>query len=165
MAKKKKIAIYPGTFDPVTNGHLDVLQRASEIFDEVIVALAEKSSKNTLFSLHERIDLLRSVIVSRRFSCPVRIETFRGLVINFAVKSKAQTLVRGLRAISDFEFEFQMALMNRHQVKDIGTVFLMPDERYVYLSSSIIKEIARHKGKLTHFLDPVVIQALSKKFP
>lgn len=161
---KKRIAIYPGTFDPVTFGHLDILERATAIFDEVIVAASENSSKSTLFPLSERVQLMKSVIAKRKFRCPVRVETFRGLLVSYATKQGVTALVRGLRAVSDFEYEFQMALMNRHQAHGIETVFLMPDERFVYLSSSIIKEVARLKGNLTAFLPQPVIAALQKKF-
>jgi pantetheine-phosphate adenylyltransferase len=161
---KKNIAIYPGTFDPVTNGHLDILSRACRIFDLVIVAMAEKSPKSTILTLSERLDLFETVLKKRLFDCPVKVMAFQGLLINFAKKQNAQTLVRGLRAISDFEYEFQMALMNRHQAPDIETVFLMPDEKYVYLSSSIVKEIARLKGNLKNFLPPEVLTALKNKY-
>jgi pantetheine-phosphate adenylyltransferase len=162
MAKLKR-AIYPGTFDPVTNGHLDILTRACAIFDEVIIALSESSSKNTLFSLSERIELLETVLKRRKFRVPVRIRTFHGLLVKFAKKEGVSTLVRGLRAISDFEYEFQMALMNRHQSSQVETVFLMPDERFVYLSSSMVREVARLGGNLDAFLPLEVRGAMKKK--
>jgi pantetheine-phosphate adenylyltransferase len=161
---KKRIAIYPGTFDPVTFGHLDILERATAIFDEVIVAASESSSKSTLFTLPERIQLMKTVLAQKKFKSPVRVETFRGLLVNYATQQGVTALVRGLRAVSDFEYEFQMALMNRHQAHGIETVFLMPDEKFVYLSSSIIKEVARLKGNLRAFLPKPVIAALQKKF-
>lgn len=161
--KKKHWAIYPGTFDPVTFGHLDILTRASHTFDRVIVGVSRNSSKSTLFNLQERISLLREVLQARRFGCPVSIETFSGLLVRFAEQQGVGTLVRGLRAVSDFEYEFQMALMNRHQAPAIETVFMMPDERYVYLSSSMIREIARLDGNLSSFLPKPVAVALRKK--
>jgi len=161
---KKTIAIYPGTFDPVTYGHLDILERATRIFDKVIVGLAADSAKKTLFSLEERISLFRSAIQSRKFHAPVELKSFHGLLIKFAKKEGATTLVRGLRAVSDFEYEFQLALMNRNQNSLIETVFLMPDEKYVYLSSSIVKEVSRLHGNLKGFLPPAVVGALQKKF-
>src|SRR5688572_13405969 len=117
--KKENKAIYPGTFDPITFGHLDILSRATVIFDEVIVAVSENSAKNALFSVTERMDLIRSVIRGRKFGCPVKIESFEGLLVDFAKRKGVGTLVRGLRAVSDFEYEFQMALMNRHQASTI----------------------------------------------
>lgn len=164
MPKFKRKAIYPGTFDPVTNGHLDIISRAADIFDEVVVAVSQNSNKTTLFSFSERLEMLKKSIEGKKFSCPVRVESFSGLLVRFARKKKIKTLVRGLRAISDFEYEFQMALMNRHQASDIETVFLMPDEKYVYLSSSMIKEIARLKGNLKAFLPTFVISKVHKKF-
>lgn len=158
------MAIYPGTFDPVTYGHLDILSRATHIFDEVIVAISRQSSKSTLFSLDERVELVKKVLKRRRFACPVRVETFSGLLVKFAKQRGVTTLVRGLRAISDFEYEFQMALMNRHQAANIETVFLMPDEKYVYLSSSMVREVARLKGDLEAFLPVEVLQFLRKKY-
>lgn len=164
MKKKKRSAIYPGTFDPITHGHLDILARASVLFDEVVVAISRQGSKTTLFSLAERIDLAKKAISQRTFHCPVRLETFSGLLVRFAREQGVSTLVRGLRAISDFEYEFQMALMNRHQTGEIETVFLMPDEKYVYLSSSMVREVARLNGNLAAFLPKPVIEALRKKY-
>ncbi len=159
----KKRAIYPGTFDPVTNGHLDILCRATRLFDEVIVAISQVSTKTTLFSLEERLEILSAALKKPTFSCPVRVATFDGLLVEFAKRSGVGTLVRGLRAVSDFEYEFQMALMNRHQASDVETVFLMPDERYVYLSSSMVREIARLNGNLTAFLPAGALEAVRRK--
>ncbi|OVE77266.1 pantetheine-phosphate adenylyltransferase [bacterium F11] len=163
--KKKRLAIYPGTFDPVTNGHLDILHRASILFDEVIIGVVENPTKKTLFDAAHRVNLINKSLINCHFKCPVRVESFEGLLVRFAKKNKAYALVRGLRAVSDFDYEFQMALMNRHQAPDIETVYLMPDEKYVYLSSSMIKAVARHKGNLGSFLPKPVINALFKKFP
>ena len=161
---KKVIALYPGTFDPITFGHLDILRRATSIFDEVIVAISKHSSKQTLFTFDERLRLVKEVVSSQKFHCPVRVEVFSGLLVKFAKSRGVHTLVRGLRAISDFEYEFQMALMNRHQETEIETVFLMPDEKYVYLSSSMVREIARLNGNLRAFLPSIVIKEIKEKF-
>ncbi len=162
--KKGRAAIYPGTFDPVTNGHLDILTRAAEIFDEVIVSVAASTTKDTIFSLSERISLLNQVIKGGNFPARIRVEPFSGLLVHYAQKKGVYTLVRGLRAISDFEYEFQMALMNRHLGPEVETVFLMPDEKYVYLSSSMVRTIARLDGDLREFLPKPVITALARKF-
>ena len=163
MTRKRK-AIYPGTFDPITYGHLDILKRACVIFDEVILGVSESPSKNTLFGVQERLELLKQVLKKERFACPVRVETFAGLLVDFAKREKVGTLVRGLRAVSDFEYEFQMALMNRHQSPDVETVFLMPDERFVYLSSSMVREVGRLKGRLDSFLPAPVLKAVRARF-
>jgi len=154
-------AIYPGSFDPVTNGHLDVIERARKLFEEVIVAVAQNDEKQALFSLQDRLDLLRETAGKIN---KVRIAQFDGLLVEFAVAQKASAVIRGLRAVSDFEFEFQMALMNRKLETNVETIFLMPKEEYTYLSSRIIKEIARLGGDVSSFVPPVVGKALSGKF-
>jgi len=157
-------AIYPGSFDPVTNGHLDVIQRASRLFDELIVAVAfnDQKQKSTLFSTDERIELLR-------LSCDdipnARMAKFDGLLVDFAKQHGAGAIVRGLRAISDFEFEFQMALMNRKMEPSLETIFMMPKEEYTYISSRIVKEIARLGGNVESFVPHWVARALANKFP
>ena len=156
-----RIAVYPGTFDPITNGHLDIIRRAAPIFDKVIVTLAVNSTKQPLFSLEERLHLVRH---SLEESDKIEVASFSGLVVDFAREVGAQVILRGLRAISDFEYEFQIALMNRKQHHNVDTVFLMPDERYTYLSSSMVKEIARHGGKVECFVPQPVLEALNKKF-
>jgi pantetheine-phosphate adenylyltransferase len=154
-------AIYPGSFDPVTNGHLDVVERAQKLFDEVIVAVAHNDEKQALFSLQERLDLLQKTVGGLD---NVRIAQFDGLLVEFALAQKANAVVRGLRAVSDFEFEFQMALMNRKLQGDLETIFLMPKEEYTYLSSRLVKEIARLGGDVSQFVPAIVVSALAKKF-
>jgi pantetheine-phosphate adenylyltransferase len=153
-------AIYPGSFDPVTNGHLDVIDRARKLFDEVIVAVAYNDQKHPLFSLRERLDLLKGTLGKAR---NVEVAPLDGLLVNFAIARKATAVIRGLRAISDFEFEFQMALMNRKLEANVETIFLMPKEEYTYLSSRIVKEIARLGGDVTDFVTPRVAKALRTK--
>ncbi|PYJ12233.1 MAG: pantetheine-phosphate adenylyltransferase [Verrucomicrobia bacterium] len=153
-------AIYPGSFDPVTNGHLDVVDRARKLFDEVIVAVAHNDQKHPLFTLEERLDFLRSTIGKLD---KVEIAPLNGLLVNFAVARQATAVIRGLRAVSDFEFEFQMALMNRKLEATVETIFLMPKEEYTYLSSRIVKEIARLGGEVGEFLPAPVAQALRAK--
>jgi pantetheine-phosphate adenylyltransferase len=153
-------AIYPGSFDPVTNGHLDVIERARTLFDEVIVAVAINDQKEPLFAPDERIAMLRKAITIEG----VRVAPMEGLLVEFAASENAHAVVRGLRAISDFEFEFQMALMNRKLDPEIETIFLMPKEEYTYLSSRIVKEIARLGGDVSAFVPRPVAEALAKKF-
>lgn len=164
MNRKINRAIYPGTFDPITNGHLDILKRASALFDHVIIAVADYTSKEPLLPLKERVALVKRVVDSEKFHCPVTVEMFKGLLVRFAKDRGARAVVRGLRAVSDFEYEFQMALMNRHQASTVETVFFMPDEKYVYLSSSMVKQIALLGGDLRAFLPAQAIKTLKTKF-
>jgi pantetheine-phosphate adenylyltransferase len=153
-------AIYPGSFDPVTFGHLDVIDRARKLFDEVIIAVAHNDQKHPLFSLDERLGFLKNALGKIR---NVEVAPLDGLLVNFAIARKATAVIRGLRAISDFEFEFQMALMNRKLEATVETIFLMPKEEYTYLSSRIVKEIARLGGDVTDFVPGTVAKALSAK--
>jgi pantetheine-phosphate adenylyltransferase len=164
LFRPMRVAIYPGSFDPVTNGHLDVIQRACTLFDELIVAVAfnDQKHKSTLFSIDERIELLRETCAH---NANVRVVRLEGLLVNFAKQEKVEAIVRGLRAISDFEFEFQMALMNRKMEPTLETIFMMPKEEYTYISSRIVKEIARLGGNVQSFVPDCVGQALAKKFP
>ncbi len=164
MKNKTRRAVYPGTFDPVTNGHLDILKRASLLFDEIIVAVGNNTAKTTLFTIDERLDFLSKSIAAGKFHCRILVEKFDGLIVDFARENKIDTLIRGLRAVSDFEYELQMALMNRKQTSGIETVFLMPDEKYIYLSSSLAKTIGRFGGNLRDFLPPAVRRAFPSKF-
>ena len=159
-AKMTRRAIYPGSFDPVTNGHLDVIDRARKLFDEVIVAVAHNDQKSPLFSLEERLDLIKGALGKMR---NVEVAPLDGLLVNFAIARNATAVIRGLRAISDFEFEFQMALMNRKLEATVETIFLMPKEEYTYLSSRIVKEIARLGGDVTGFVPARVAKALRAK--
>ncbi|HEY8965906.1 MAG TPA: pantetheine-phosphate adenylyltransferase [Candidatus Methylacidiphilales bacterium] len=152
-------AIYPGSFDPITNGHIDVLKRAQGLFDELIVAVAANPAKTEpLFSIEERCDQIRAV--AARLEKPVRVATFTGLLVEFAKKEGACAIVRGLRAVSDFEYEFQLALMNRNLAPEIETIFLMPKESYSFLSSSLIKGVAALGGPIGNFVPPEVEKAL-----
>ncbi|HEV2455169.1 MAG TPA: pantetheine-phosphate adenylyltransferase [Verrucomicrobiae bacterium] len=155
-----RTAIYPGSFDPLTNGHLDVLERAAKLFDRVIVAIARNESKHPLFTLDERLGLMKPAIARVKNA---RADIFDGLLVEYAAKQKAQAIVRGLRAVSDFEFEFQMALMNRKLAEDIETIFMMPRETYTFISSRIVKEIAKLGGDVRQFVPPHVAVALKRK--
>ena len=156
-----KIAVYPGTFDPVTIGHLDLVERASKIFDEVIVAVARSSAKNTLFSTEERVSLIKEATVGTK---GVSVESFDGLLINYLEEHHAHVILRGLRAISDFEYEFQMASMNKKLASKFETIFMTTGEQYTYLSSRFVKEICRLGGEVECFVHPVVKNALIEKF-
>jgi pantetheine-phosphate adenylyltransferase len=161
MERPSRVGIYPGTFDPITNGHLDIIRRAAPLFDRVIVTLALNSEKEPLFSVDERLDMIRKTINDIP---DVDVAMFSGLVVDFARKVGASAIIRGLRAVSDFEYEFQMALMNRKQNQALDTVFLMPDERFTYLSSSIVREVAKHGGRIDCFVPPIVFEMLKQKF-
>ncbi len=154
------IAIYPGTFDPITYGHLDVIERAREIFDRVIVSVAQNSSKQPLFSEKERVLMIREVV--RKYK-NVEVDSFRGMLVKYCMSKKATAIVRGLRAVSDFEYEFQMALMNRKLAESITTVFLMPHEKYTYLNSSIVREVGMLGGDVSEFVPASVRKHLIKK--
>ncbi len=161
MRKKKIIALYPGTFDPITFGHLDVLNRASEIFDKVIITVSFNPNKKTMFTVDERVEMILESVKNKK---NIEVESFHGILMDFAKKKNAPVIVRGLRAISDFEFEFQMALMNRKLAQNITTVFLMPHEKYTYLNSSIVRELATLKGDFTSLVPKNVAKKLQKKF-
>ena len=160
--KVMRTAIYPGSFDPLTNGHLDVVQRAAKLFDRVVVAVAKNEDKYPLFTLDERLAQVKQAV---RHLPGVEPDTFDGLLIEYVVERKAQAIVRGLRAVSDFEFEFQLALMNRKLNENIETIFMMPKDTYTFLSSRIVKEIARLGGDVGAFVPAHVRTALAKKFP
>ena len=155
-----RTVIYPGSFDPLTNGHLDVIQRAAKLFDRVIVAVAENEGKNPLFTLDERMALVKKSVAHLPH---VEADAFDGLLVEYVAAKKAQAIVRGLRAVSDFEFEFQLALMNRKLNENIETIFMMPKDTYTFLSSRIVKEIARLGGDVGVFVPAHVQAALLKK--
>jgi pantetheine-phosphate adenylyltransferase len=156
-----RTAIYPGSFDPLTNGHLDIIERAARLFDRVIVAVAKNEGKMPLFSLKERLRLVQQSL----HDLPnVRADSFDSLLVDYADRQNAQAIIRGLRAVSDFEFEFQLALMNRKLNGKVETIFMMPRETYTFLSSRIVKEIARLGGNVETFVPPHVRQALARKF-
>jgi pantetheine-phosphate adenylyltransferase len=163
MAASKKIAIYPGSFDPFTNGHIDLVERATRIFDKVIITVAVNSKKETLFTGQEREDLIREAIEEMPWRDVVEVEQFTGLLIDFAEEKSATVLLRGVRQISDFEYEFQMALTNRRLAPDLDTLFLMPDENHAITSSSIVKEVARWGGNISSFVPPNIHTAILKK--
>ncbi len=153
----KKIAIYPGTFDPITNGHTDLIERATHLFDKVIVAVAKAASKSPVFSLDERVALASEVLSPL---ANIEVCGFDILLVKFMQQKEATVILRGLRAVSDFEYEFQLASMNRHLSDEIETVFLTPAEQYTFISSSLVREIARLGGDVSQFVNPKVVAAL-----
>ncbi len=157
---KQRRALYPGSFDPVTFGHIDLIDRARQIFDHVYVAVAVNNEKNHLFSVEERLKLLKQAVGNKK---GVVVDTFDGLMVDYARSKKIGIIIRGLRATSDFDYEFQMALTNRLLADDIDTMFLMPSEKHFYLSSRLIKEIAQLGGDVSHFVPPFVKRALSEQ--
>lgn len=155
------IAIYPGTFDPITNGHLDLIERTSKLFSQVIVAVANSPSKQPLFDLNERVELVKHVIKPLN---NVKVIGFSGLLVDLAKEHNADVLVRGVRAVADFEYEFQLTNVNRNLHPDLETIFLTPLEKNSYISSTIVKEVAKHGGKVADFVAPQIEQALKIKF-
>ena len=155
-----KNIIYPGTFDPITNGHLDITERASSLFDEVMIVIANNPRKNSLFTIDERIDLIHQ---STEHLKNVNVSTTESLIVNFARENNSVALIRGLRSISDFEYGFQMALMNRSLAPEISTLFMMPDEKYMHLNSTVVKEIAALGGDISTYVPEVVNAALKSK--
>src|SRR5258706_8037261 len=153
--------IYPGTFDPITYGHLDVLARAAKMFDRVTVAVADNSGKAPLFTSTERQDMIRPNVAQFPH---VTVTTFSGLLVEFCIQQKAVAIIRGLRALSDFEFEFNMALMNRHLEPKVETLFVMPNEQFSYTSSTLVKQVAKFGGGVIHFVPPKIAEALKKTF-
>ena len=156
-----RTAVYPGSFDPITNGHLDVIQRASRLFDRVIVAVAINDSKTPLFTMAERKKLAATAVEQLK---NVEVDTFTGLLVDYVTSKQGEAVIRGLRAVSDFEFEFQLALMNRKLNEHVETIFMMPKETYTFISSRMIKEIARLNGDISSFVPVHVEAALKKKF-
>ncbi len=155
----KKI-IYPGTFDPITNGHLDIAERASKLFDELIFVVANNPEKQQLFSVAERMEM---IIKSTGYLSNIKVETTKILTVDFAKENSALAIIRGLRHVSDFEYEFQMAMMNYNMAPEITTIFMMPSEKYVHLNSSILKDIAKLKGNVTEYVPVYVLEQLQSK--
>lgn len=156
-----KIAIYPGSFDPITNGHIDVIERAAKVFDKVYVVIGINSKKSSLFTQEERLEMVEK---SLAHISAVEVAFHSGLIVDYAVSVGATSIVRGLRSVTDFEYEMQIALMNRKMQPELQTIFLMPHEKYTYLNSSIIREIARYKQDVSEFVPEVVEQKLKEKF-
>jgi pantetheine-phosphate adenylyltransferase len=158
--KPTRVAIYPGSFDPLTSGHVDIIERGSRIFDSIIVAILANVEKTPLFSESERVAIIREVF---KDTPNVQVETFNGMLVDYAQRKQANVLVRGLRAVSDFEYEFQMALMNRHLAPGLETVFMMPAEQYTYISSRLIKEVFTLGGEITGLVPAIVEEQLREK--
>jgi pantetheine-phosphate adenylyltransferase len=158
---KKHIAVYPGSFDPITYGHLDIIDRGLEVFDELVVAVARNSEKKGLFSIEERLEMLRRTVGDKP---RLRVDTFEGLLVEYVARQGSRVILRGLRAVSDFEYEFQIAQMNHTVQEKVETLFMMTSVPFGYLSSSIVKEVASLKGPIDTFVPPAVREALEKKF-
>jgi len=160
QARSPRIAIYPGSFDPLTNGHVDIIERGARIFDSIVVAVLANADKKPLFSEGERVQIIRDVFKDHP---NVQVDTFDGLLVEYAQRKNASVIVRGLRAISDFEYEFQMALMNRHLAPGLETVFMMPAEQYTYISSRLIKEVFMLNGEIDGLVPKTVEERLHAK--
>jgi len=157
-------AIYPGSFDPITNGHLDIIERGCKLFDEIIIGILVNPEKQPFFTIEERHEMLNEVLTEiSRGGCNVRVDSFRGLLVNYAVAQQADAIVRGIRAISDYEYELQMALMNRRLEPSIETVFMMPAETYSYVSSRLVKEIFQLGGAIDGLVPPVIERRMKEK--
>ena len=154
-------AVYPGSFDPITNGHIDVIERASKIFDKVIISVGDNPEKKSLFTIQERVEMIKEATKNLK---GIEVEGFKGLLLDYVKKKDSKIIIRGLRAVSDFEFEFQRALLNRKIDGDIETIFIMTKEDYVYLNSSIIKEIAMFSGAVKKLVPAIVEKKLKEKF-
>ncbi len=161
MAKEGCIAIYPGSFDPLTNGHVSLIRRSLNLYDHIVVTIAKNSQKKSLFTVEERVEMANEVFADEP---TVSVESFQGLLVDYVRRRKAGVILRGLRAISDFEYEFQMALMNRKLERSVETVFLMTDFRWLYISSTIIKEAASLGGDVSELVPAVVVQRLQEKY-
>lgn len=159
---KTNAAVYPGSFDPITNGHVDIILRGAEVFDRVIVLVAVNSEKKTLFALDERIGLIRQVFASHP---NVEVDSFEGLLVNYLRAKKIRVVIRGLRAVSDFEYEFQMALMNKQLNKEIEVIFMVPDVSFTFLSSTIVKEVVELGGDVSDLVPGPVLKRLKEKYP
>jgi pantetheine-phosphate adenylyltransferase len=159
--QRKEIAIYPGSFDPITNGHIDIIKRAARIFDKVIIAVLDNPEKKALFSVQERLELIKA---STNGITNLEYDYFSGLLVEFAETKGVKAIIRGLRAVSDFDYEFQMALTNRQMDEELETIFLMTDAKYSYLSSSLVRQIAKFHGKINQLVPAQVFQALENKF-
>ncbi len=156
-----RIAVYPGSFDPVTNGHLDIIQRASKLYDKLVIGVLDNSSKSPVFTAEERADMIRRVT---NHMDNVDVDTFSGLLVDFASAKKAQVIVKGLRTVADFEYEFQMALLNKALNPQYETVFMMTDTKFSYISSSMVKEVSKYHGDLTGFVPSEIISRIEEKF-
>jgi pantetheine-phosphate adenylyltransferase len=155
------IAVYPGTFDPITNGHLSIVNRALKIFDKLIIAILNNPQKRPLFSLEERTHMIKEVLRSKS---NIEVDSFDGLLVDYVIKKNSNVVLRGIRALSDFEFEFQMALMNRKLNREVQSIFLMTDYKWFYISSTIIKEAASFNGDISGLVPPIVCKKLKEKF-
>lgn len=157
----EKIAVYPGTFDPITNGHLSIVNRALKIFDKLIIAILNNPQKAPLFSIEERIFMIKDALESKS---TIEVDVFDGLLVDYVIRKKSNVVLRGIRALSDFEYEFQMALMNRKLNREVQSVFLMTDYKWFYISSTIIKEAASFNGDISGLVPPIVCRKLKEKF-